>query len=562
MCEQLQESSEAKGLVDRGVTEVLTPGSLLSENLLESGESVYLAALAPPLPGEKEDEPRFGFAVADASTGELRCGAASEEGVLAELSRVRVAEWLVPEGTEWSPGVAALIEGTGTMTALPVADFPEDLSGLERRFGGTRLPDDVRAAREVQRAVGAVVQYLDRVQGGRAAQLRAPEWVAPGACLLLGREAQASLELFTSGTGVDTHTLWAVLRRTVTGAGARRLRRWLERPLVDLGAIERRLDGVAYLAAENAVREKLREQLAATYDLERLTARLRAERASPRDLVALRETLERLPDVRETAAGGPNLLTEVAGRLDPHADLLDLLQRALVDEPPNVTHEGGLIRPGYDAECDRLRAAARSGKEWMANFEAAERERTGIPSLKLGYNRVFGYYLEVTKTHTSRVPEDYERRQTLTNAERYVAPELKRMEGEVLGAEEKQKHAEQACFLSVRSRAAACADTLAPAAEGLAVLDALAALAEVAVREGFARPQVHGGDAIRVRGARHPVVERNLGAGRYVPNDFDVDGTERQILLVTGPNMGGKSTYLRTLGLLVVLAQAGSFVPA
>ena len=536
ICEQLQDASEAKGLVDRGVTEILTPGSLLTESLLEAGESVFLAAIALPTADSGDAGGAIGFAAGDASTGELRCGEASLEGALGELSRLRVAEWLVPEGVELPLALHSLVAGSGTQTRLSPADFPRDASALEERFGRGALSTELRASQVAGAAVAAVVHYLDRVQGGRAAQLRPPVWLRPGEALHLGPEAQASLELFASGTGEESHTLWALLRRTRTGAGARRLRHWLERPLLEVAAIQRRQAAVAHLVERGEQRQALRGILADTYDLERLTARVRAERASPRDVVALRDTLSRLPALREAlGASVPPLLETVGEQLDPHSELHAYLARALVDDPPHVTHEGGLLRPGFDAECDRLRAAARSGKEWMAAFETSERERTGISSLKLGYNRVFGYYVEVTKSHLARVPEDYERKQTLTGAERYVTPELKRMEGEVLGAEEKLKHAEQERFLVVRGEVARSTESLGRAADGLAALDALAALAEVAVREGYVRPQVDASDRILLRGARHPVVERHLGTGRFVPNDVEVDGTQRQILLLTCP---------------------------
>ncbi len=567
ICEQLQDAAEAKGLVERGVTEILTPGSLLSESFLEAGESVHLAAVCPApagaTGGAEEEEPVIAFALADASTGELRAGCAPLESAVAELSRTRVGEWLVPADFPPPPLLRALLEGSGALTPLEAAEFPDDLEGLELRFGRGALPPELVARPAARAAVAAATHYLDRVQGGRASQLGAPAWLVPGDALVLGPEARASLELFESGSGDPRHTLWDIVNRSVTGAGARRLRRWLERPLLHTAEIERRLDAVEWLVGEAAAREALRAALSGTYDLERLVARLRAERATPRDLVALRATLSRLPALGEAIAGAAAAARAGgAARLDPHEELRQLLARALIDEPPAVWTEGGLLRPGFDAACDRWRLAARSGKEWVAGLEARERERTGIPSLKIGFNRVFGYYLEVTRPHLAKVPPDYERRQTLTSAERFVTPDLKRMEGEILGAEEKLKRAEEEGFLSLRRDVATSGESLRSVADALAGLDALAALAEVAARDGFVRPRVTGGDAIRLRGARHPVVERSLGPGRFVPNDVELDGSDRQILLVTGPNMGGKSTYLRTVGLHVVLAQAGSFVPA
>ena len=590
ICEQLEDPAQARGLVERGVTEVLTPGSLLSEPFLEEGRSRYLVALTwggegareagTGEPGPSGDEPpsvpaRLGFAVVEASTGEFRAGEAPLADALAELSRHGVAEWLVPATHPAPRALEAMVATAGAVTRLPAEDFAASgaVAALRERFGrATPAWCEAPTGRLAAAAAAAAVQYLDRVQGGRAAQLRAPAWIEPGDALLLSEASRRSLEIFepSGASGRSEFTLWGVLNRTVTGAGARRLRRWLERPLLDPDRIGARHDAVELLVDEPIPRGKLRQSLDLTFDLERLAARLAAGRATPRDLVALGRTLGVVPAVAEildqalaaAAASATALLESSRGRLHPHRELADLLARALVDDPPPASTEGGVIRPGFDAECDRLRAAARSGKTWIAELEAAERERTGIASLKVGYNRVFGYYLEVTKTHQARVPADYERRQTLTTAERYVTPELKRLEGEVLGAEEKLRQAEHARFQEVREAAAGHAEALAETAGALADLDALAALAEAASRWGYVRPAVHGGDRLVLRGARHPVVERALGPGRFVPNDVVLEPAARQILLITGPNMAGKSTYLRTVGLLAVMAQAGSFVPA
>jgi DNA mismatch repair protein MutS len=565
ICEQLQDPSEAKGIVERGVTEILTPGSLLAEAFLEEGESRFLAAVVwDDETDDEESDPgptELGFALVEASTGEFLVGEGPiEEGVV-ELGRHRISEWLIPDGANPPVAVSALLREMGTVTRLPIAEFDPSVArtALSERFAAAQLHKSRRAVS----AAAVCTVYLDRVQGGRADQLKPPEWIEPADALLFGEEAGKSLELFEGGSGDGRDTLWGVINRTVSGAGARRLRSWLERPLLEPAAIRARHDALEHLCHEMPMRERLRHGLHHTYDLERLSARLAVGKASPRDLVALRATLALVPEIREALDEPPAaLLAGLAERLKPEPELVELLSRALVDEPPITLNEGGLIRPGFDPECDRLRTAARSGKGWIAELETKERRRTGISSLKIGYNKVFGYYLEVTKTHQSRVPDDYERRQTLTSAERYVTPELKRLEGEVLGAEEKLRQAERERFLEVRNGAASSIPTLSETAASLAELDALAALAEVAVVEDFVRPEVNSGDRLRLRGARHPVVERSLGAGRFVPNDVDLDPGARQILLITGPNMAGKSTYLRTVGLLVILAQAGSFVPA
>ena len=565
ICEQLEDPAQAKGIVDRGVTEVLTPGSLLSETFLEGGASRYLAAVS----WEVAEPSELGFALVDASTGEFRAGQADLPTALLELSRQAVAEWLLPADVEMPRALEALVRASGAVSRLPSADFDAVSAGavLAERFRGAALPW-AGTARAGAAAAACAAGYLDRVQGGSAAQLAPPEWIAVDDALRLDDVAKRSLELFDAGpSGRPEHTLWGALDRTRTGSGSRRLRRWLERPLLDPAAIAERLDGVERWVDRPVARDRLREALGRAYDLERLTARLAAGKAGPRDLVALARTLELVPTVAEAvdeALDGepPAVLARARERLHPHREVVDLLARALVDDPPPSIKDGGLIRPGFDVECDRLRAAARSGKTWIAELEARERERTGIASLKVGYNRVFGYYLEVTKAHQARVPADFERRQTLTGAERFVTAELKRLEGEVLGAEEKLRQAETDRFVALRDQAMEHVAGLAETAGALAELDALASLAEVAARHNYVRPEVHGGDRLVLRGARHPVVERSLGGGRYVANDVTMGAEARQILLVTGPNMAGKSTYLRTVGLCVVLAQSGSFVPA
>ncbi|HEV8480585.1 MAG TPA: DNA mismatch repair protein MutS [Candidatus Eisenbacteria bacterium] len=558
ICEQLEDASQAKGLVERGVTEVLTPGSLLAETFLEEAASRYLAALS----WSEGERPTVGFALIEASTGEFRAGESSVGAAVIELSRQRVAEWLLPEGRGLPRDLDALVQSSGAVSMLGATDWASDpVAALGERFSAGIEWKGVWAAE----SAAAAARYLDRVQGGRAAQLSSPAWIATDDALIVGDAARRGLEIFEPSVGGKTeHTLWGVLDRTRTGPGARLLRRWLERPLLDPAAIDERLDAVQAWVERPTARERLRESLGRAHDLERLTARLAAGKAGPRDLVALATTLALVPEIAATVDEVPHAarLDRAALHLHPHRELVELLQNALVDDPPLALREGGLIRTGYDAECDRLREAARSGKTWIGQLEANERERTGIASLRVGYNRVFGYYFEVTKSQQARVPDDFERRQTLANAERFVTPELKRLEGEVLGAEDKLRAAEYERFVTVRERAAAHVARLGETAAALAELDASAALAEVAARHGYVRPRVSAEDRIEVRGARHPVVERALGSGRFVGNDIVLDPASRQILLITGPNMAGKSTYLRTVGLLVVMAQAGSFVPA
>ncbi|MFM8558872.1 MAG: DNA mismatch repair protein MutS, partial [bacterium] len=410
-------------------------------------------------------------------------------------------------------------------------------------------------------ASAAALDYLDRSQGGVAAQMTRVERWSEDAVLRFDASTARHLELFAPQPGGEVaHTLWAHLDLTVTAAGGRRLRTWLERPLASLPAIRTRQATVAAWLADGSPRATFRGALRGLPDLERLAARIAAAKATPRALGALRDALQRLPGIAAALASGP-FADDLAPLAVPPAYAARLAS-ALVDEPPVSPREGGIVRGGFDELRDRLHELAHSGKQWIADLETRERERTGITSLKVGYNKVFGFYLEVTNAHRDKVPADYERRQTLTNAERYVTPDLKAREAEVLGAEDKLQAREQERFVALREEAAAWVSTLQAAADALARLDASAALAEAAARYGWTRPELEDSDRLEAEGVRHPVVERLLPRGEFVANDVRLDAATRQVVLLTGPNMGGKSTYLRQIALLVLLAQSGSWVPA
>ena len=553
ICDQLEEAGPGKGLVERGVTEVLTPGSVMGDHFLEPGANNYLAALWPT-------ERTLAVCFADASTAEVRIAEPAWDDAAATLARAPVTEWLVPEGGVLPEALAARLErvqsGLGGARSVSPRGAELDRERLERRW-----PDHA-AALQLRPAAGAAcamaLAYLDRVQGGPALpRPRIEYWDAAGS-LRVDAATARHLELFEAQPGGDRqHTLWHHLDLAVSAPGSRRLRGWLERPLADLPRITHRQRAVESWLRPDAGRSGFREALRGLPDLERLAARLACGRATPRDLGALRDALARLPAI--AAALAPR--AEAAALAVPPG-LDDLLRRALADEPPPMTREGGIIREGWDELRDELHSLAHSGKRWIAELEMAERARTGIGSLKIGYNRVFGYFLEVTRAHLEKVPPDYERRQTLTGAERFVTPALKVKETEVLSAEERLKAREHDLFVRLRADAAEHIEALLRASEGLAALDAEAALAEAASRYAWVRPTLDESDRLEIDGLRHPVVERMLPRGEFVPNDVRLTGTERQILLLTGPNMGGKSTYLRQTALAVLLAQSGSYVPA
>jgi DNA mismatch repair protein MutS len=450
----------------------------------------------------------------------------------------------------------------GALSPIPIARFVDPDAPAGR--GGealTRAAEGLPAARA---AAAAALAYLERVQGGPARQLTRIERWSDERTLRYDASTARHLELFQALPGGEPrHTLWQHLNLCVTALGARRLRAWLERPLAELAPLADRQDAVGAWLAAGAARSAFREALRGFPDLDRLAARIACERATPRDLGALRDALARLPALaaRLDACGAVVGAARRDALAGPPA-LEARLAKALVDEPPPVAGDGGIVRAGFDEHRDRLDSLAHAGKRWIADLETSERARTGITSLKVGYNRVFGYYLEVTRPHLEKVPADYERRQTLTGAERFVTPELKSKEGEVVGAEERLAAREHELFVALRAEAGTHLASLQRAADTLAALDAESALAEAAARYGWTRPALDDSDRLGLEAARHPVVERLLPPGEFVPNDVAIDGKRRQILLLTGPNMGGKSTYLRQIALSVLLAQTGSFVPA
>ncbi len=558
ICDQLEDPAQAKGLVARGVTEVLTPGSVTGEAFLEGAANNFLAALWP-------GADRLGVCLADASTGEVKLAEATWDEAPALLARTRVAEWLLPaplDGT-LAPRLEAALAGlSGARSTLPLARWIADAGPPARwdptaRAAVSDLPLALAAA-------AAALDYLDRTQGGQAAQMLRVERWREDDVLRLDAATVRHLELFAPLPGGEpAHTLWHHLNLAVTAGGARRLRGWLERPLASREAILARQEAVAAWLAPGSPRGSFRQALRGLPDLDRIAARVACARATPRDLGSLRDALARLPELAASLSGaGGGSLAGAARELEPPPGVAERLGAALVDEPPPGSHDGGIVRTGFDAVRDSLHELAHSGKRWIAELEAGERARSGIPSLKVGFNKVFGFYLEVTNAHRDKVPGDYERRQTLTNAERYVTPALKARESEVLGAEEKLKAREHELFTALRDSLVSQVTALQAVADALARLDAQSALAEAAERHEWTRPGIEDGDRIAAEGVRHPVIERLLPRGDFVANDVRLDAASRQVVLLTGPNMGGKSTYLRQVALLVILAQSGSWVPA
>jgi len=549
ICEQVEDPKLAKGIVRREVIEVVTPGAVMADDLLEARRNTYLVALAA-------DAGRAGFAAVDLSTGEFVLETVEPPALEAALQRYGPSEVVVPEGA------AALAPAGALVTRRESWEFDPALAAedLARRFDLASLDglglgaDDALAVG----AAGALLRYLGDLQPGGLPQLRRPVARRADGRLYLDAMTRRNLELVEPlRPGADQATLLAVLDGTMTPMGARLLRHWLLAPLTDPAAVGARHDAVGALVADEPRRAALREALDGVRDLERLGVKAAARRATPRDLGGMRDSLERLPRL---AAVVGDLYGLDAG-FDPLSDLAATLAAALVDRPPAALGDGDVIRTGRAPALDELRTLRDGGRSYIASLQSRERARTGIGSLKVGYNKVFGYYIEITRANQDAVPSDYERRQTLTGAERYVTPELKSYEAKVLGAEEEIARLEARLFAELRDTVGAAIRRIQDAAARVAAADTLAALAEAAARNGYTRPEVVDGFALEIEAGRHPVVERVMPREAFIPNDVRLDA-EHQIMIVTGPNMAGKSTVLRQVALLVLMAQAGSFVPA
>lgn len=566
ICEQMEDPAEAEGIVRREVVETVTPGTVLSDALLSAKRNNFLAALTVPVDG------RQAIAALDLSTGELLVQELAEAEVEAELSRLEPSELLLPRSAEdsvtSSPDDAGAPPASRLLTTYRddwIFDFESASEEVLRRYEIQSLEafgfqkDDVLLVR----ATGALLSYVREIRPSGIGHMKPPQILRSGSAMVLDEMTLRNLELVEPlRPGQQGGTLLSVLDETVTAMGARLLRRWILRPLVEAEPIWSRQEAVEELVESRDHRDGLRERLACITDLERLAGKLGSGRVAPRDLAGLARSLDELPALRSAgeAAISP-LLASLAGDLDPLTDVADLLRDALSEHVPATLQEGGVIRDGYSEELDELRRIRDGAREFIAALQVRERERTGIQSLKVGFNKVFGYYLEVTKANVERVPEDYVRKQTLTNAERYFTPELKEWEEKVFGAEDSIAQLEAGLFSEVRRAATDHVVRIQDAGARVAELDVLAALAHGAVRRGYVRPVVHSGFESEIVGGRHPVVETMMPRELFIPNDVVLDD-ERWIVILTGPNMAGKSTVLRQVGLIHLMAQMGGFVPA
>lgn len=563
ICEQTEDPAQAKGLVDREVIRVVTPGTLIEENLLEEGKNNFLAALCANQEGA-------GLCFGDISTGEVSLTYFPAEGwmrrAVNELARFAPREVLLSPGAEEPALVDYLQNKLGCrVERAGAARFDREAAWAQvrRQFteGLDQVPQEAEAAIQ---AAGALLSYLYETQKTDLSYLHTLRYYAAGQFLELDPVARRNLELTETLRGKEKKgsLLW-VLDKTKTAMGGRLLRSWMERPLLDPVAISRRLEAVGWLVDNPIQREELVQLLREIPDLERLISRVVYGTAGARDLVALAAGLDRLPLLQNHLPDkAPSLLAKVRQDMEGLPELTALIARGIVDEPPFSVREGGLIRPGYHPDVDQLRELLTDTKGVIAKLEAAEKEKTGIKSLKVGFNKVFGYYIEVSKSYYDQVPPEYIRKQTLVNCERYITQELKDMEHTILSAQDRIVALEYQLFCQIRDQAAAQAPRVQEIAAAVAQADVLASFAAVAAENDYCMPRVDNSDKLEITEGRHPVVEKMLKDSLFVPNDTYMDCKDHRAAILTGPNMAGKSTYMRQVALMVILAQMGSFVPA
>ncbi len=563
ICEQVEDPKLAKGVVKREVIRIVTPGLVVDAENLHAKENNFLAAVNPL--GSS-----IGLAFLDISTGEFLVSDFQDPQFFeAEMAALEFREILLPGDLRRS-GFFRFFSGREPVCRLdemPGEYFDQDEAW--RRLSSA-VPENIlersglKDHPAVVGAAGAILRYVEETQKNTLKHIRRLQWYSTKDYLLLDETAKRNLELFrTIQDNRTSGSLFSILDETMTAMGGRRLRWWLNYPLVDPEKIRERLAAVAEIRENHLFRENLRRTLAKIYDMERLAGRISLGVANARDLIALKNSLSRLPGLKSLLADKTSpLLERVHLGIDELPDLHDLLERAICDSPPLTLREGGLIKDGYDEERDRLSSMMRDGRRWIAALEEKERKRTGIASLKVGFNSVFGYYIEISKANAANAPEEYVRKQTLVNAERYINQELKEYESAVLNAESRCREREYDLFSAVRDTAAADIPGIQETASWLASLDALASLAEVADKYGYCCPSVDREDRIEIDVGRHPVVERMPLKDGFVPNDVLLDTELNRFLVITGPNMAGKSTYIRQVALIVLMAQMGSFVPA
>ena len=565
VCEQTEDPATAKGIVKREVIRIVTPGTLVSQGMLNEKENNYLA-------GVFASEEGAALAYCDISTGELVSGEFTSGDVwgdlLNELIRIDVRELIVSEylrDAEFYRNVSDLTKAY--LSVLPDAYFDSGQaeSSIKRQFHvgsltGIGLGESALAVR----ALGGLLAYLQETQKSSLAQLTQVNILDNGGHMALDKSAVKNLELTeTLFEKKVKGSLLGVLDKTRTAMGSRKMKRWIREPLNHSEEINLRLDAVDFLIGDIILRNNLSEALKSVYDLERLSGRIAGGNANGRDMLALKNSVAVLPEIKsDLTSCRSEMLRMLAEEIDTLEEIYQKIDAAITDDPPVTIREGGLIRDGYSAKLDEIKEASGGSLSWIMNLESRERERTGIKKLKVGYNKVFGYYIEVSKAQAENVPEDYIRKQTLVNCERYVTPKLKEMESVVLNAESRINSLEYELFTELREYLKTFTKKVQETADAVSDLDVLLSFADVSSRNGYVRPAVDDGDVISITGGRHPVIEQTITNGVFVSNDTYIDRDQQSLLLITGPNMAGKSTYMRQTALIVLMAQIGCFVPA
>jgi len=548
ICEQVEDPKNAKGLVKRAVVRVVTPGTVIEPSMLEDSANNYLAAVV-------QEGERAGLALVDVSTGEFLAGEFPSERIASEIARFRPAECLAMAPLNLDHSRVQLLE-EGSFS------FQNACQALDGRFGA-----ECRARLEGRdlciRACGAVLDYLHRSHFDALGHLNEIRLYSGSDFMVLDQITLRNLEVLRNIRDRSRRgTLLEYLGGTRTPMGSRTLAKWIQMPLLDEQKIGERLEAVEELFGNALLGESLSQELRETSDLERLIGRISCGTAAPKDLVLLKTSLRRIPAIGKVLqeAGSP-LLQRLREELEPQHELEALIARAVVDDPPSHLRDGGVIKDGFDPELDRMRAILRDGRGWISSLESSERKKTGIKSLKVGYTNVFGYYLEVSRPNLSLVPESYIRKQTLANAERFITPELKEMETQVLSAQERSTALEQEIFNRLRDEIGSHCRKIQALAAAVGELDVLAAFALAAKENNLVRPEFNSQGVIALRGARHPVLDKAM-RGSFVPNDVYLDRDQNRLMILTGPNMAGKSTFMRQIALAVIMAQSGSFVAA
>jgi DNA mismatch repair protein MutS len=549
ICEQL--TPPGKGLVERDVIRVVTPGTVVEPNLLESNINNYLASLV--VEGEEA-----GISYVDISTSEFATTQLPAERVMPELERLQPSEVLIPENAQnyaHFPFTISRLDDYWFDTEIAQEALLEHfgVASLEG-YGCARFPLAIRTA-------GALIHYVKETQKENLPQLSKLATYSTDSFMTLDGQTIRNLELFQGGRwGESVNSLLSVIDLSKTAMGIRLLKNWVGHPLLDLSILNRRQEAVAWFHQDSLARQKVTSLLSDIVDIERLVNRVSSGRVMPRELLTLRSSLERVPDLK-AAMADLDAINWLSAELKPFPDIVDLIARAIADEPGDF-EQGGVIKEGFSPELDEIRRNSRQAKQYLAGLEQRERQRTGIKSLKVGYNRVFGYYIEVSRANLSLVPTDYIRKQTLAEAERFFTPELKEYESLILNAQEKIVDLEAAIFRQLCQQISAIGGQILATARTIAQIDALSSLAEVAARHSYVKPTLTKEDVIDIKGGRHPIVEQSIGINNFIPNDAYLCNKDNQLIILTGPNMSGKSTYLRQVALIILLAQIGSFIPA